>query len=134
MAWGETQNVEISLEPRSSCGFYLYSYNSYLDITFEYPVTLYNRYYKTIKFNEVEYLVKESSESGFYPGNNCMTQICNNFFHVYDGKQYFLIVNWDFDSSQTVNIEIYDKAGIYEQPLGATALSVFSAAGTVLAA
>ena len=34
MKWGEVQNLELTLAPRSSCGFFLYSYNGYLDIYF----------------------------------------------------------------------------------------------------
>ena len=61
----------ITLAPRSSCGFFLYEYSAYLDIYHQYPMSLYHRDYKTVKYSDTDYIVKQSDDTGTLPGNSC---------------------------------------------------------------
>ena len=81
-AWRGT----LELEPMTSCGFYLYQYSAFLDITWQWPNVLYHRDYKTITAVEVEYIEKTSDPNGRFPGNNCMNQECQKNYYVTYGK------------------------------------------------
>ena len=55
------------MDPYSSCGFYLNEYSAYVDITWEWPLVLYHRDYKTLKYSDTEYIVFESNYASAYP-------------------------------------------------------------------
>jgi hypothetical protein len=46
MQYYQVQDVTLTLEPRSSCGFFLYEYTAFLDILHQFPISLYHREYK----------------------------------------------------------------------------------------
>ena len=52
---------------RSACGFFLYQYGAFLDIRHQYPMMLYQRDYKTMRYNEVEFTVQVGDS-----GENCL--------------------------------------------------------------
>ena len=64
----------ITLPPRSACGFILYEYSAYLDIYHQYPMSLYHRDYKTVKYSDTNYIIKQSDDTGTLPGNSCYNQ------------------------------------------------------------
>ena len=86
MEYYKVHKKSITLEPRSSCGFFLYEYTAYLDVTYKYPVTLYHREYKTVKYSDVEFMVTQSDQDGKFPGNNCFSDTCNNYYYVTYGR------------------------------------------------
>ena len=101
----------LTLEPRTACGFFLYEYKAYLDVYHKFPMTVYNALFKTITYQESEYMVTESDPYGSLPGAKCLYDECHNFFYITEGKQYFFFVNWSFEDPQTVEFEIYDPKG-----------------------
>ena len=48
MQYYTVQESTLTLEPRSSCGFFLYEYTAFLDIRHQYPISLYHREYKQV--------------------------------------------------------------------------------------
>ncbi len=111
MKYYEVQNVQLTLEPRSACGFYLYQYAAHLNITQQWPVTLYHNEYTKVKYTETERMVKTgnfTTESGETIEVSCLDQPCNNYYWVTYGLHYFLLVNWDYDEAQTIELEVFD--------------------------
>ena len=103
----------LTLPPRSSCGFFLYEYTAYLDVTWEFPVTVYKRDYKTISYRDTEYMQLLSDNDGRYPNANCAYSICNKYFYVTYGRQYFYFVNWSRDEHKSISYELRDLSGRY---------------------
>ena len=60
MKYNRPFETTLTLEPRSSCGFFLNQYSAFLNITWNYPITLYHRDYKTVRYDDMDFLVKES--------------------------------------------------------------------------
>lgn len=118
----------ITLPPRSSCGFFLYEYSAYLDIYHSYPISLYHRDYKTVKYSDTDYIVSKSDDTGTLPGNSCFNQECNNYFYVTYGQQYFHLVNWDNTESKSVTFTAFDLGAVYIniKLLALSALSLLS--------
>ena len=82
MDYYTVQELSITLEPRSSCGFFLFEYTAYLDIYHQYPISLYHREYKTVGYSDTEFLVTQSDPDGTLPGRDCFLDKCNNYFYV----------------------------------------------------
>ena len=92
-------------------------------------MTLLHRDYKTLKYSDTEYMVTASDDSGTRPGALCRESECNNYFYVTYGRQYFLLVNWDYTNSNSVNFEVVDLGGSWHKVKNALALSVALASG-----
>ena len=56
MVYNKVQNFTLTLEPRSSCGFFLYNYASWIDIIYQWPVTFYQRDYKTVGYFDTGFI------------------------------------------------------------------------------
>ena len=77
---------ELTLKPFTSCRFFLKRYSAYFDATWDFPMTLYRRDYKTAKYSDASFLVKESDENGKYAGNKCFENTCDAHFYVTYGQ------------------------------------------------
>ena len=77
----------ITLEPRSSCGFYVYQYSGFLNIWHQYPLMLYKRDYKNLKYSDTDYAVTVSDPTrNTNPGKTCDKFECENYFYVTYGR------------------------------------------------
>ena len=90
MKYYEVFSGTITMPPRTACGFALYQYSAFLDITHGYPVSLYHRDYRTMRYSDVDYMVKVGDD-----GTNCFTNECRNYWYLTYGRMYWLLVNWD---------------------------------------
>ena len=86
MDYYTVQQVSVHLEPRSTCGFFLYEYSAWLDITHQYPMTVYHSEYKKVAYSDVEFMVTISDADGPFPNNDCFLDTCNNYYYVTYGK------------------------------------------------
>ena len=129
MLYNKPWRGNITLEPWSSCGWYIYQYSGFLDITWDWPLVFYHRDYKTVKFYDTEYVVTQSDPNGRFPGNECWNSTCNQNYYVTYGKQYFYIANFDRQNSATASFEILDLSAKF---LKATALGLAAAAISLL--
>ena len=66
MKYYQKINGTIELAPFSSCGFFLFQYSAYLDIQHQFPVMLYRRDYKTLKYDDIDYTILKGDD-----GSNC---------------------------------------------------------------
>ena len=76
------QEVSLTLEPRSACGFFLYQYAAYLNATAQWPMTVYHNGYKAVKYTEVEYMKKTGNRTGTSIEVSCFEEECNNYFYI----------------------------------------------------
>ena len=113
MQYYTVQEATLTLEPRSSCGFFLYEYTAFLDIRHQYPISLYHRDYKQVQYSDVEYIVKFGDDDGDTPGADCFTDLCHNYIYVEYGKHYFHLVNWDYDEPKSVDVIVFDLGSKY---------------------
>ena len=81
-----------------------------MDATWDFPITMYQRDYKTAKITDAGFIIKESSEGGKYKGNKCFDSTCDSHFYVTYGQQYFLVVNWSKTETARMPFEIVDFA------------------------
>lgn len=72
----------MTFKPRTACGFFLNEYSAYLDIYHQFPMSLYHRDYKTVKYSDTDYMAQNSSQTSTLPGNKCYSQRCNNYYYV----------------------------------------------------
>ena len=94
--------MTVTLEPRSACGFTLYEYAAYLNITVEWPMTLYYKENMAVKYTEVDNMVISGRQPGTENTVNCLTSSCNLYYYTYYRWKYFLLVNWDFEQPASV--------------------------------
>jgi hypothetical protein len=80
-------------------------YSAYLDITWKWPIALYRREYKSAKWTDGNYLIKEGDNKA-----RCSTEECKSNFYITYGKQYFAIINWDTVNTIEVPFETVDFA------------------------
>ena len=57
MKYNRPWTGEATPQPRTSCGFFLNQYSAFLDIKWSYPLTLYFRDYKTVRYDDTEYII-----------------------------------------------------------------------------
>ena len=79
MVYGKKIKGNISLPPRSLCGFWLNERSAYLNIYHQFPMALYKRELKTILYSDTDFLIKTSDANGPLPNNTCYNSTCNNF-------------------------------------------------------
>ena len=68
---------------------------------------LYQRDYKTMRYNEVEFTVTTGDS-----GENCLYQECRNYWYLTYGKKYWLLVNWDYENDASVSFTTLDLNGV----------------------
>ena len=73
MQYNYPHQGSITLAPRSSCGFDLRYYTAFLNITHSFPVSLFTRVGKTLKYTDSAYIVKKSDTNGKFPNNLCFS-------------------------------------------------------------
>lgn len=66
--------MTLTLEPRTSCGFFLFEYTAFLDIKHQYPLSLYHREYRQVQYSDVEFLVLQGDEDGETPFADCFEE------------------------------------------------------------
>ena len=71
------------------------------------------RDYKTLKYSDTEFLMTKSDDNGKNPGGLCYKDICNKYFYVTYGKQYFFVANFSYNTTQTATFEILDLSARY---------------------
>mmetsp|Transcript_5872 Transcript_5872/g.9495 ORF Transcript_5872/g.9495 Transcript_5872/m.9495 type:complete len:105 (-) Transcript_5872:68-382(-) len=99
-----------------------------MNVTSQWPMTVYHNEYKSVKYTETEFMLKTGNGTGMTSEVSCLDEPCNNYFYVTYGLHYFLIVNWDWDSDQTVEMEVFDLGAAWITKTMPVALSVLALA------
>ena len=60
---------------------------------------MYHREDRSLQYSDTEFLVLTGDEDGDTPNADCFTELCHNYYYVTYGKQYFHLVNWDFEEA-----------------------------------
>jgi len=72
----------VTLEPRSTCGFSIFSYNGYLETTHMWPVIMHHDpdfNGSAIVYNDTEFMVWGQD---FREPDNCLQEACTNAFEI----------------------------------------------------
>jgi hypothetical protein len=87
-------------------------------------MSLYHRDYKTVKYSDTDFIIKQSDDTGTLPGNSCYNQQCNNYFYVTYGQQYFHLVNWDKTNAKTVTFTAFHLGASHIKALSVAMLAL----------
>ena len=101
------------MEPRSSCGFFLYEYSAFADIYHEWPLTVYSRPFKRVTYSDVEYMTTKGAETSKTPNVDCFKNPCNTYIYVTYGRWYVYITNWSFTEKASLTMDVVDLGATY---------------------
>lgn len=99
--------LKITLEPRSQCGFSIYTHKATFATQHEYPVVLQvDQNNKEIDMYDIDRLIWKGSREA--PGN-CLFEACETNFAIEEKFMHFWITNWDNSKSQTSSVTITEN-------------------------
>ena len=113
MVYYQVRKLTLELEPRSSCGFYLYEYSAFADIYAQYPITVYARDFKTVTYSDIDYMTVKGAETSKTPGVDCFKNECNTYVYVTYGRWYVYITNWSHTTKASLTMEVVDLGSTY---------------------
>ena len=62
-----------------------------------------------MKYSDVDYAITVSDpKRNTNPGQSCMDVECENYYYITYGRQYFMLVNWDFTEKKKVKYKVFD--------------------------
>ena len=109
--WVLPLELEIDLEPRSSCGFSLFAYSAEMMIEHKYPIIMmHNETGGIVDWQNITSMVWNGVRDT--PGD-CFSSSCSTTFQIDNSEQYFYFANWDTNKNQTIKFSLIENLSKY---------------------